>query len=109
MTDRERRLAKNEALFRGVNEKVTAVKGELSDPGAPLEIVCECGREDCLEQVVVTLAEYERVRTAPTRFIVKQGHELNGVERVVTRTGRFVVIEKDDGEAAIAREADPRR
>jgi hypothetical protein len=108
VTERERRLAKNEALFRGVNEKVTEVKGELADRDAPMEIVCECGREDCLEQVVVTLAEYERVRAAPTHFVVKQGHESVEVELVVERTDRFVVVEKEEGEAAIARETDPR-
>jgi predicted NBD/HSP70 family sugar kinase len=108
VTERERRLAKNEALFRGVNEKVTEVKGEVGDPDAPIEIVCECGREGCLEQVVVTLAEYERVRAAPTHFVVRHGHELAEVERVVERTDRFVVIEKEEGEAAIARETDPR-
>ena len=61
------------------------------------------------QQVVVTLAEYERVRTAPTHFIIKEGHELEDVERVVTRTDRFVVVQKKEGEAAIARETDPRR
>jgi hypothetical protein len=104
VTDRERRLARNEALFRGVNEKVA----ELGDRKATFEIICECGREDCLEQLVVTLAEYERVRAEPTHFIVKPGHELGEVERIVERLDRFVVIEKHEEEAAIARETDPR-
>jgi predicted NBD/HSP70 family sugar kinase len=108
VTERERRLARNEALFRGVNEKVMEVKGKLRDREATFEIVCECGREDCLEQVAVTLAEYERVRAAPTHFIVKLGHELGEVERIVERLDRFVVIEKREEEATIARETDPR-
>jgi hypothetical protein len=109
VTDRERRLARNEALFRGVNEKVVEVSGEPGGPDTPLEIVCECGREDCVNQVVVTLAEYERVRSAPTHFVVKPGHELSEVDRVVEQTDRFAVVEKEEGEAAVARETDPRR
>jgi hypothetical protein len=110
MTDREERLAKNEALFRGINERVRELKSELADagPGTLIEFMCECGRSDCVEQVQLTISEYERVRAEPEHFLLKPGHELADVERVLAEGDRFVVVAKHEEEAAVARETDPR-
>lgn len=110
MTEREARLAKNEALFRGVNERVKEVKGELQEGGVEgkIDFICECGRGDCVAQVQLSLAEYERVRANPTQFIVRPGHEMLNVERVVHEGEGYVVVEKHPDEAAVARETDPR-
>ncbi|MGH3004406.1 MAG: hypothetical protein ACRDOS_00575 [Gaiellaceae bacterium] len=110
MTEREARLAKNEALFRGVNERVKDVKGELGEaaPGARIEFICECGREDCVAQVRLTLTEYEGVRANATHFILKPGHETAHVERIVREEDGYVVAEKHPEEATIARRTDPR-
>ena len=109
MTPRKDRLAKNEALFRGVNEKVKEVHGDLEarEPGELIDFICECGREDCLAQVQLTVAEYEAVRADPARFLIKPGHELTEVERVVEGTERFAVVRKHAEEAEIANETDP--
>jgi hypothetical protein len=111
VTDREERLAKNEALFRGVNERVRELKTELADEGSDtlIDFICECGRSDCVEQVQLTTSEYERVRAEPEHFVVKPGHEFLDVERVRSEGDRFVVVEKREEEAIIARETDPRR
>lgn len=110
MTDREVRLAKNEALFRGVNERVREVNSELGDAGAgeKIDFICECGRGDCVAQVQLGLAEYEAVRANATQFIVKPGHETVRVERVVHEGDGYAVVEKHPEEAAVARESDPR-
>ncbi|MGH3113249.1 MAG: hypothetical protein ACRDOP_07265 [Gaiellaceae bacterium] len=110
MTEREARLAKNEALFRGVNERVKEVKGELGETGAEgkIDFICECGRGDCVAQVQLGLAEYEEVRASPARFFVKPGHETVLVERVVREGDGYFVVEKHAEEAAVARETDPR-
>lgn len=110
MTEREERLAKNEALFRGVNERVRELKGELADesPDTQIDFICECGRSDCVEQVQLTISEYEGVRAEPEHFLVKPGHELDDVERVILENGRYAVVEKHVEEAVIAREMDPR-
>ena len=110
MTEREARLAKNEALFRGVNERVKEVKGELREAGSEdkIDFVCECGRGECVAQVRLGLAEYEDVRADPARFILKPGHETVLVERVVREGDGYVVVEKDPEEATVARETDPR-
>jgi hypothetical protein len=110
MPGREKRIAKNEALFRGVNERVRNVKAELPPGEAeqPVDFICECGRDDCVEEVPVTLAEYERTRAEPTHFLVRPGHEVPDVEVVVLRSDRFLVVKKFEEEAEVARETDPR-
>jgi hypothetical protein len=44
----------------------------------------------------VPLTEYEAVREDPTRFVVRPGHVMGPVERVVSRNRRYSVIEKVD-------------
>lgn len=57
----------------------------------------------------MTVAEYEEVRTDPTRFILRPGHEIPHIELVVTRKEGFLVVQKKAGEAAeLAVELDPR-
>jgi hypothetical protein len=72
---REERLAGNEALFREVNERVAEVADHFVE-GATAEsftFTCECGSATCTEEIAMTLAEYEEVRTVPTHFAVVPG------------------------------------
>lgn len=103
------RVARNEALFRQVNERVREVSDAFAavDP-SPIEFVCECGREDCTEPVPLTLPEYERVRSVATQFVVVPGHVISEVESVVERRDLYVVVEKHPQQARIAQELDPR-
>jgi hypothetical protein len=109
---REERLARNEALFREVNERVAEVAThfiEVETKGEAVEFTCECGRRDCAEPITMTVAEYQAIRAESTRFAVIPGHQLPEVERVVERHPTYVVVEKGDAEAQeIARETDPR-
>jgi len=104
-----KRIARNEALFRQVNERVKEVSGAFGsvDPG-PVDFVCECGNADCTEPVSLTLAEYEQVRSVATRFFVVPDHVIAAVEAVVREGTGYVVVEKRPAEARIARETDPR-
>jgi hypothetical protein len=112
MGAREERLAGNEALFREVNERVAEVAEhfiEVETHSDPVEFNCECGSADCTEQMAMTLHEYEAVRAAPNRFAVVPGHELPEIERVVDRHSTYLIVEKQDDDAAeVARETDPR-
>jgi hypothetical protein len=109
MTDREQRLAENEAAFRDVNESLRYVAAQGTATVPTVRLVCECGDAACSEFVEVTLTEYEGVRAVSTHFIVRPGHVAPDVERVVVGNDRFVVVEKRPGEPAkIARETDPR-
>jgi hypothetical protein len=110
MGDREERIARNEALFRDLNERTKEIAESLT-PGQPprvLEIFCECGKADCVEKVALAMNEYEAVRANSTRFIVAAGHEIPDVEDVVAREDGYCIVKKHEEEAAIAREVDPR-
>lgn len=109
MTDREARLARNEALFRGVNEKVKEVRqGVGGDADDAIDFICECGSGDCIEEVPLRPSEYEEVRSVGTRFFVVPGHETLDVERVVESADRYLVVEKHPEESTVARATDPR-
>ena len=110
---RGERLAKNEALFRSVNERVKGVAQPFEESfpdlaSARIDFVCECGLEGCYEQIPMTLAEYEAVRAHATRFAVVTGHETPSVERVIGEYGQYAVVEKHAEESRVALETDPR-
>jgi hypothetical protein len=105
MMRREDRIARNEVLFREVNERVK----DLVPSAGGIEFICECGDEQCIDRVVLTSAEYERVRSDPVEFFVKPGHGLHEVEDVVETHDRYVLVRKHAEERDIARQTDPRR
>ena len=110
MDERARRVGRNEALFRQINEEVESLNrglAELTDN--TIHIVCECGDLVCQQRLVVPLADYERIRADATLFFVVDGHEIPAVESVVEKTDAYSVVRKDAGEAAnLAKATDPR-
>ncbi len=101
---REERIARNEALFREVNERIRGVTPE----GGTLAFLCECGDDDCVETIALVGEEYEAVRTAAEQFVVLPAHVAPDVESVVESRDRYVVIRKHEDEAGIARATHPR-
>lgn len=101
------RLARNEALFRDVNERIAeSAEGFDADEA---DFICECSEQSCTERVPATLEEYERVRADATRFLIRPGHDNDRIERVVEERARFAVVEKFHARVvAIVRRLDPR-
>jgi hypothetical protein len=104
------RVAKNESLFREVNERIRELEETFveREPGNTLaSFVCECATTGCTTRVEATLDEYELARRRPTRFLVAPGHARPEFERIVLKTDRFELVEKfgEAGEVATA-EAD---
>lgn len=105
--DAERRLARNEVLFRETNEAIE--RGQWhDDPAKPVRFRCECSRMECGEAVELTLPEYEQVRKFPRRFVMAEGHEIPEIETVVEHMGDHVVVEKREKAGETAAAADPR-
>ena len=103
------RVAKNEALFRDVNERVKEIDRAHGVPADEVwDFLCECGNGECLERVPMTLAEYERVRANAVQFALVPGHEKGEVERVIHETPRFSIVEKRPSERSVALTTDPR-
>ena len=85
-----KRLEHNEAVFRAVNEEID----DHASRRVARTYVCECADLDCRESIVLTRAEYRRVRDQPAHFLIVPGHELPGLERVVERHHSHLVVEK---------------
>jgi hypothetical protein len=103
---RKERLARNEALFREVNERVE----EISERHGleTIDFICECGNADCTMAISLTAPEYEEVRADPVLFAILPGHAIPEVEDVVAEGDRFHVVRKHAEEQKIARATDPR-
>jgi hypothetical protein len=112
MNARLERRARNETLFREVNEHVQELATRLSDFGDDASLltgfVCECSRNDCTQLLHVSYAQYEAVRDNPKRFLILPDHEDAEVDRVVERHGGFLVVEKFGPASEVAVEQDPR-
>jgi hypothetical protein len=105
---RDESKARNEELFRNVNEQIEALSQSVERDDPVMEYLCECDRQDCYEKVKATRAEYESVRAEPTHFIVTLGHDDPRLERVFASNDRFLIVEKLGAAARDARETDPR-
>src|SRR3954447_7918435 len=106
MPSLEARLARNEVMFRAINERIRELAGRFDQTAAePLAFVCECADETCVERVVLTMQQYDAVRAIPIRFVVVPGHEATPlVERVIYRSDAFVIVRKIGLAADVARE-----
>ena len=102
----EERAARNEALFREVNEQVRRLADNSHDSHTA-DFVCECGQDTCTDRIPLPLAIYEAVRNHPRRFIILPGHE-NEFEHVVERHDGFVIVEKEGAAGRVADRSDPR-
>jgi len=105
---RQERAARNESLFRDVNEQIKSTATELSPMFT--EFMCECADDSCFEHVSLTSEEYSSVRKmGPVYFILKPGHEVADIERVVGgEADRYEIVEKQEVAAEVAAELDPR-
>jgi hypothetical protein len=104
MDERARRLVLNEAVFRQANEALVG----FQNPEQSLDLMCECGRADCVEKVEMSRSEYERLRADATLFAVVRGHEIAEVESVVETRAGYDVVQKHPETHDLAEETDPR-
>ena len=110
LSERFRRQARNEALFREVNERIAELGSgaQAWSPDGMVEFMCECGVDGgCGERVRMPLAAYETVRAQDDRFVVRPGHETLELERAVEWTDDYVIVDKIDAAEPIVAD-DPR-
>jgi hypothetical protein len=108
LDSRQQRVGKNETLFREVNERIREITEPQVGTAERSDFICECGHDDCMKPISLTLSEYERVRADPAHFFVVPGHEIVDVERIAYEAEGYVVVEKIGVAGAIAHERDPR-
>jgi len=111
---RDEQRARNETLFRNVNERLKEIDDRLDMEviGAAAaeheEFFCECGQLECMARVPMKRSEYESIRDHPAHFLVLEPHVDDEIERVVEARPGYVVVEKYPEEADVAYETDPR-
>jgi hypothetical protein len=88
------RAAKNQSVFRDVNERIEEISEGLGLSASELDFIGECAHESCTEDIAMTHAEYEAIRCVPTPFAVKPGHGVAGVEEIVDSKEGYVVVAK---------------
>ena len=95
MTADEREL-QSRSLRREVNERIAelieAFHTWTEDP--LMTAFCECGSDDCLAPIELTLAEYQAVRAAPTRWVISSVHiDTRTDDSVIARRNGYALIE----------------
>lgn len=96
MTTSAERKALNEGKFRDANELIEQRAVELVgvEDGQLVPFLCECPQMECVQVALLTLKEYEQVRTSGRQGLAVPGHEDLTVETVLERNERFVMTEK---------------
>jgi hypothetical protein len=107
--ERQERFARNEALFREVNERVRQLAEQWSSSDELIEFTCECANPDCAERLEAGRDDYEFVRSESTRFLVAPGHLDLEVEDVVAERETFWIVNKRGDAGQTAEALDPRR
>jgi hypothetical protein len=105
-SDGPRKIARNEAIFRDVNEAIES--GRWPGERSQVAFRCECAELGCSRLLELTIAAYEHVRGHPRRFIVAQDHQVPGAEEVVETHSDYLVVEKRDEAGTVAEATDPR-
>ena len=103
------RAAKNQSLFREVNERI-----EQLDPAKSavvdheIEFICECANDECTERVALSIARYEEIRSGSNDFFVVAGHDVSEVETIVSGDDGYVVVRKLGTGMRVAETLNPR-
>jgi hypothetical protein len=108
MASADERKGENEAFFRELNERLEQHAVDKRVASGLFEIVCECSLEACTQRLRVTFTDYESIRKEETWFILAAGHADLGIERIVTATPEYEIVEKLGIAAAVAADSDPR-
>jgi hypothetical protein len=104
---RRRRAARNQSVYREVNERIERIQDIWSAP-EKIDFVCECADTACSMPVGLSRAQYEEVRGDPVTFVVLPEHVDPLVEEVVGRYSGHWTVRKIGEGARLARSADPR-
>ena len=86
--ERQARAARNQLLFRTLNQKLHELNEAFSSVSDTFVIACECADTTCVGMVDISPADYSDVRADPTWFVYPD------VERVIKNVNGYVVVEK---------------
>ena len=90
-------MRENQEAFRRANDEIAAAARDLDqDDRSPF--LCECADERCTKIVLLTLDEYEDVRSDDGRHVIVPGHDVAPNERVLEESDRYWITEQRNGD-----------
>ena len=92
--EREIRAARNQGLFRAVNERMSELTEAFAVATDTFVIACECADTTCIAMVEIRPDDYSALRAEPRQFAVLPGHVYPDVETVVEECDNYVIVEK---------------
>ncbi|HJP59931.1 MAG TPA: hypothetical protein VJ865_08020 [Gemmatimonadaceae bacterium] len=96
--------ARQQSLFREVNERIDELAERLLiDDSEPL-YVCECMDTDCCEMIKMPSHEYRQIRLNGNLFIIAPGHEQLDVDEIVDQDRRWLIVRKRGVGAEVAQQ-----
>jgi hypothetical protein len=104
LDSRRERAARNEALFREVNERIDDLAVLAPNRDELSQYVCECQNVSCAELIAMPQEDYRQVRRDPAEFVVAPGHERTELEEIVRRGEGWLVVRKLGAGADVADE-----
>jgi len=102
-TERAARSARNELLFRAVNEQIVGMTERFRAQLSDIDVVCECADQTCVGTIRIAAVEFGKIERADEVFLVLPGHEDRQVEDVVERNDGYLVVKKRGPAARIVR------
>lgn len=108
------RVARNQSIFRDANEQLERNAEELAATAGLVPFICECPDADCRTVALVSLVDYEVIRSRGEWFLAAPGHEICVVDgeeiaTVVKRDEMFTLMEKIGRAGERAAQQDSRR
>ena len=105
----ERKQIENEMLFRRANEKIGDDLDEIDanhiSDGNPhlvrnddllLHFKCECSDENCETRILFKLSSYRKIHQDRSAFIIKVGHEVKPIEKVIEKHDTYCIVRKNN-------------
>jgi hypothetical protein len=105
--ERELRAARNQSIFRAVNDKLVELNRAFVSAADTFVIACECADVTCVRTLEIRPDAYQEVRSSPRRFAVLRGHVYADVEDIVSEADGYVVVEKTALTADVAEDLAP--
>ena len=86
----------NRLLFREVNERLQELTDRLASNGDSIDVVCECGNDQCVERLTINRMAYDLIRMTPGHFALKPGHA-GPEDNVVEQFAGYDIVRGNDG------------
>jgi hypothetical protein len=83
------KAGRNHSLLRS-NERIFL----MTEPLRTMAFHCECRSSACTKTIRPSLAEYKRVCSSPTSFMIAVGHDFPEFENVIEVCDRYEVVQQ---------------